>query len=143
MAILLCTPSFAEPLGKAKRGDWPMWGGSTDRNMVSGESGIAAKWDIDCEYNRNQETIKRLSYCKLGHYEMHNVVPDIIVHRRGTDENLLVIEVKKTTNSEPDDVDIAKLEAFHSQLGYKAAVFYRFLAGSSETGIRTERWVDS
>lgn len=35
----------AEPLAKAKTGDWPMWGGSPDRNMVSGEKGIPAKWD--------------------------------------------------------------------------------------------------
>ncbi len=31
---------------KSKKGDWPMWGGSPDRNMVSGETGIASKWDI-------------------------------------------------------------------------------------------------
>lgn len=37
-------PVFAG--GKAKRGDWPMWGGSPDRNMVSGETGIPAKWDV-------------------------------------------------------------------------------------------------
>jgi len=30
---------------KSKKGDWPMWGGSTDRNMVSGETGIATTWD--------------------------------------------------------------------------------------------------
>ena len=36
----------AEPLSKAKRGDWPMWGGSPDRNMVSGETGIPVDWDI-------------------------------------------------------------------------------------------------
>ena len=37
--------TLAEPLAKAKKGDWPMWGGSTDRNMVSGEIGIPATWD--------------------------------------------------------------------------------------------------
>ncbi len=36
----------AEPLSKAKKGDWPMWGGSADRNMVSGERNIPAKWNI-------------------------------------------------------------------------------------------------
>lgn len=44
--VLACAqPLRAEPLSKAKTGDWPMWGGSTDRNMVSGEKGIPAKWD--------------------------------------------------------------------------------------------------
>jgi len=36
---------MAEPLSKAKKGDWPMWGGSPDRNMVSGETSIPAEWD--------------------------------------------------------------------------------------------------
>ena len=38
--------ALAEPLSKAKKGDWPMWGGSTDRNMVSGERHIVGTWDI-------------------------------------------------------------------------------------------------
>lgn len=29
-----------------KRGDWPMWGGSPDRNMVSDEKNIPLEWDI-------------------------------------------------------------------------------------------------
>jgi outer membrane protein assembly factor BamB len=29
-----------------KAGDWPMWGGSPDRNMVSDETGIADDWDV-------------------------------------------------------------------------------------------------
>lgn len=43
----LCGGASAEPLAKAKKGDWPMWGGSPDRNMVSGETGIPSKWDVD------------------------------------------------------------------------------------------------
>lgn len=31
---------------KTKKGDWPMWGGALDRNMVSGETNIPATWDI-------------------------------------------------------------------------------------------------
>ncbi len=31
---------------QSKKGDWLMWGGTPDRNMVSGETGIAAQWDI-------------------------------------------------------------------------------------------------
>ncbi|MCH7814122.1 MAG: PQQ-binding-like beta-propeller repeat protein [Planctomycetes bacterium] len=29
-----------------KRGDWPCWGGSPDRNMVSDEKGIPYQWDV-------------------------------------------------------------------------------------------------
>src|SRR5690349_10774843 len=27
-------------------GDWPMWGGAMDRNMVSNAKGIVSKWDV-------------------------------------------------------------------------------------------------
>ena len=30
---------------KPKVGDWPMWGGSADRNMVSDEKGFPYQWD--------------------------------------------------------------------------------------------------
>jgi len=36
----------AEPAVPTRKGDWPMWGGSPDRNMVSHETGIPAEWDI-------------------------------------------------------------------------------------------------
>ncbi len=45
VAAMVAMPVLAEPLNKAKRGDWPMWGGSADRNMVSGEKNMPAKWD--------------------------------------------------------------------------------------------------
>ncbi|MBI4717585.1 MAG: PQQ-binding-like beta-propeller repeat protein [Planctomycetes bacterium] len=41
----------AEPTARAKKGDWPMWGGSPDRNMVSDEKGIPAEWDISSGKN--------------------------------------------------------------------------------------------
>ena len=31
----------------SKKGDWPMWGGSADRNMVSPMTGLPESWDID------------------------------------------------------------------------------------------------
>ena len=49
--VLVVAPVFGEPLSKAKRGDWPMWGGSTDRNMVSGARGIPSYWDVKTKKN--------------------------------------------------------------------------------------------
>jgi len=43
--------SNAESPTKAKTGDWPMWGGSPDRNMVSGETGIPSTWDVKKKTN--------------------------------------------------------------------------------------------
>jgi outer membrane protein assembly factor BamB len=57
----------AEPLAKAKKGDWPMWGGSPDRNMVSGETGVPEKWDV-----KKGESIKW--FCPLGSQTYGNPV---------------------------------------------------------------------
>ena len=31
----------------SEKGDWPMWGGSADRNMVSPMTGLPESWDVD------------------------------------------------------------------------------------------------
>ena len=36
---------------KPKKGDWLMWGGSPDRNMVSDETGIPDNWDVKKKTN--------------------------------------------------------------------------------------------
>src|SRR4051812_38575864 len=46
-------------------------------------------WNVDPEYNRDGHSVKRA--------DGHIVVPDIVIHRRGTRDNLLVIELKKST----------------------------------------------
>jgi outer membrane protein assembly factor BamB len=38
----------SEPTGT---GDWPMWGGTPDRNMVSGMKGLPAEWDVQSKKN--------------------------------------------------------------------------------------------
>ncbi|MSO82680.1 MAG: hypothetical protein EXQ53_05240, partial [Acidobacteria bacterium] len=32
-------------------GDWPMWGGTPDRNMVSSMKGLPAEWDVKTKKN--------------------------------------------------------------------------------------------
>jgi hypothetical protein len=54
------------------------------------------------------------------------VFPDIIIHKRGTDKNHVVVEVKKSTNTESDKWDMAKLRAFKEDLHYDVALFFRF-----------------
>jgi len=41
----------AESPRPVKKGDWPMWGGGPDRNMVSDEKGIPEKWDVKTGMN--------------------------------------------------------------------------------------------
>lgn len=101
-------------------------------------------WAVDCEYNRNHDDPKRLEIPRRNipndDTQARTVFPDIIVHKRGTDENLLVIEMKKTTSQEADDFDLHKLEAFKKQLGYQFAVFVK-VRTSAEPAIETITWV--
>jgi len=100
-------------------------------------------WHVDCEYNRNMEVVKRLSYAidGTGPTEVHRVIPDVIVHRRNTTTNLVVLELKKTTNPESDERDVRKLRAFRSELGYEEAGFYRLRAKTPNPQIEREVWI--
>lgn len=90
-----------------------------------------ADWDVDCEYNRNLDEIKRLRVPRNGvgwdDLESKTVFPDIIVHKRGTKKNLLVIEVKKSNSPVPDSFDRQKLRAFHQEpFNYEFGLFIKF-----------------
>ena len=83
------------------------------------------EWDVDCEYNRNGHDPKRLSFdvqtVETDDVNAKTVYPDVIVHKRGTDHNLLVVEAKKANNAEGTDCDIRKLKSFVGELGYQYA----------------------
>lgn len=75
-------------------------------------------WSIDLEWNRREDVIKRLRY-GLSDDELIGkdaIVPDLIVHRVGMRENLLVVEVKKATNKDFEG-DIWKLKGMTEQAG--------------------------
>ncbi len=86
-------------------------------------------WSIDCEYNRDHDNKKTLDIfpcsTETNDTEGKTVFPDLIVHKRKTNENLLVIEMKKSTNTNNNDriKDIKKLEAFKRELNYQFAIF--------------------
>ena len=84
------------------------------------------KHAVDAEYNRDGERPKRLSGLpeECAHYRNEDgeslAVPDVIVHGRGTrGPNLLVVELKKTTNSDHGECDRLRLRAFREQYGYQ------------------------
>ncbi|MFZ8073972.1 hypothetical protein ACO1G0_02910 [Fusobacterium watanabei] len=67
-------------------------------------------YSVDCEYNRKEEDIKRLKFGK--NIDKKEIYPDIIVHQRKIKNNLIAIEMKKTTSRNTDKIkDIEKLEA--------------------------------
>lgn len=101
-------------------------------------------WNVDCEYNRNHDDPKRLEIRRRNvqsdDTQATTVFPDIIIHRRGSDENFVVIEMKKTSSQETDDYDLEKLKAFKEQLGYQYAIFVKVRTGSNP-GIDSVQWV--
>lgn len=91
-----------------------------------------AYWHVDCEYNRQGSNIKRLldlfneinEQIRPDDTNVRTVYPDIIIHRRGTQQNLIVIEVKKKNdNKKQNDSQIGKdkqkLKLFVEDSGYK------------------------
>jgi|MTBAKSStandDraft_2_1061841.scaffolds.fasta_scaffold87216_1 hypothetical protein len=87
-----------------------------------------ADWDIDCEYNKNADKVKELDLPRdkvnWNDTEAKSVFPDIVVHKRGGDgPNLLVIEVKKSTNNSDRTHDYNKLKAYGDDLNYSCALF--------------------
>lgn len=93
-------------------------------------------WNVDCEYNRDGDLSKRIppgSGDDEG--EGSRVLPDIIIHRRGSNENLVVFELKKSSNPQSDQRDIDKLRAYGSHLGYLHGVFIRFIVGQPQPGV--------
>ena len=104
-------------------------------------------WDVDCEYNRNFDDTKRLDVISENGTILANdtqgttVFPDIIVHKRNSSRNLLVLEMKKTTSTRSDDRDMEKLRGFLRQLHYGHAVFVKLRTGGNETGIECIEWI--
>jgi hypothetical protein len=86
---------------------------------------------VHVEYNRHGVFPKDIEYPNsAGDLVQKRVFPDIIVHQPGHDgANLLVVEVKKTTNPESDEYDTLKLGHIKQKMGYSYAAFLRLPTG--------------
>lgn len=97
-------------------------------------------WDVDCEYNRDGDVPKRLvrylgDLSSMGDIDSPTVFPDIIVHKRGTGENLLVVEVKKDSSGVDYKFDWNKLKAFkYDPDGHKYSFAVFVVLKTSATG---------
>lgn len=99
---------------------------------------------VHTEYNRHGVEPKEVELPnENGILTRNRVNPDIVVHQVGHDrENVVVIEVKKSTNAVPDHADLAKLAHIKQQIAYQHAVFLRLPTGdgADRKNIRIE-WV--
>lgn len=103
--------------------------------------------DVDCEYNRDDHEPKEL-FLPGGDADTYDtnaqtVYPDIIVHKRMSKNNLLVIEFKKTSSAVGDEKDFTKLNEYKRQLGYEYALFVEFGVGCGNQCISRAEWVDA
>ena len=109
-------------------------------------------WHVDCEYNRNLDNPKRIkTYTTRFDIHQHNesivetdpitVFPDIIVHRRGTHDNLLFIEIKKTTSKIDSAFDYFKLQEFKYQFKYAHALFLQLITGSKCVDVKIKYYL--
>ena len=111
-------------------------------------------YNVDCEYNRNsdfgpnkpkyldiyeynQKRIKNLKDVSMFKDQV-STYPDIIVHKRFSNEkNYLIIEVKKDNNVSDWDIDTYKLEGFTSSTDTNG---YGFKFGLHITFFVEEKW---
>ena len=86
-------------------------------------------WDVDCEYNRKgleTKILENIRQCSEQR-KTDSVLPDIIIHKRNTNHNLIVVEIK--TNNQDDACDIEKLKLFTANDGkykYSLGLFIKF-----------------
>ncbi|MBN3561287.1 hypothetical protein [Aliamphritea spongicola] len=101
--------------------------------------------DVDCEYNRDNHDPKELLIPggdpDTYDTDAQTVYPDIIIHKRKTNKNLLVLEFKKTSSRVSDKKDFMKLREYQRQLGYKHALFIEFGVGYGNEGISRVEWI--
>jgi hypothetical protein len=119
---------------------------------------------VDCEYNRNLEhgpnapksillleqwrenELENRPNLKEDDYRSVTTFPDIIVHHRGDNKrNLLIIEVKKSTNPVGSEFDYQKLRAFTDVTGvnpykYRHGLFILFRTGVANPPKPTLTW---
>lgn len=103
----------------------------THRLGIYLEDAIDDTWDVDVEYNRigdGDDVTKRVPEGLLPSGSQGRVYPDVVIHRRGVEnENLLVIEAKKSNNA--DGGDQQKIRAYMQHLGYECGLFVKFYTG--------------
>jgi len=73
-------------------------------------------YNVDCEYNRYEDLSKKIKppkdEVKWTDTEGKSIFPDIVVHKRGNqDNNLLIMEVKKSSNRINGEFDKTKIKA--------------------------------
>ena len=120
-------------------------------------------FDVDCEYNGYERADNNKKYIMILHSRIEelgrlkdsdkdkellkrSVYPDIIVHKRGKEQNLLIIEIKKEKNKD-SEFDREKIKSYTSsdyenKLNYKFGALIIFSTGNKENSHEIE-WYEN
>ncbi len=102
------------------------------QNLINNDECFACliEYNLDCEYNKNGQHIKATPHCKNG------TRPDMILHKRGTNNhNLLIVEFKSAKGLKRKvHNDLIKLEDFTSPYiyNYHLGVFVKLFREKPE-----------
>jgi hypothetical protein len=104
-----------------------------------------AEYHVDCEYNRRGKEVKRLKTlcCQSvspDATESVTVYPDIIVHERGKQLNLLVIEAKKSNNRNGQEFDDLKLTEFTGSDEYRYEFGLFLILDITDKCVKQAKW---
>jgi len=96
-------------------------------------------YDLDVEYNKNQDDFKKVPSKPNG------AIPDLILHKRGNNwNNLLIIEIKRPKNYTGRNDDREKLKDFTNRKGdyiYGLGVF--IILGNSRDSVKLEYFINN
>lgn len=113
------------------------------------------EWNIDCEYNKNKHLPKRIKFSWLkrkistGSSYGNIVCPDIIIHKRNSDNNFIVIEAKKDKDRRwkqwkiDDEMKLRAYVAKDDEYKYQYWFFIEFITWSTpwyKLSIMNENW---
>ena len=102
---------------------------------------VFPEYHVDVEYNRHGMDPKQIAVNPAGENKL--VYPDVIVHHRGNDDgNLLVMELKKSTNPQSRDDDRSKLKHCVKKFGYEFALLVDLAVGDDLTVACRPRYLE-
>ncbi len=106
-------------------------------------------YHVDVEYNRQADDLPKTlrllpEECRRRRNRQNEAsiaVPDVIVHVRGcSSQNLLVIEMQKSSNREGWDCDDQRIKVFCEQLGYSFGALVECETKTKTPTISIAKW---
>ena len=99
-------------------------------------------WDVDCEFNCWTTSGQRKGHLVVAitsdATEARTIFPDLLIHRRGHDERLAVIELHKSTQRQTRHRELKKLHHCQTRLGSRHALLIEVGVGEARGEHRLE-----